>query len=107
MSLWQQLGAISGAAGVGFAAYGAHAKIDENARRSFGSANQMHLFHSIVLLTLSQDKPSVTGPLFALGTLFFSGNIYYNSITGEKSRFSRLAPVGGILLMAGWVSCLF
>tara|TARA_R110000868_G_scaffold167210_1_gene401493 strand:+ start:411 stop:791 length:381 start_codon:yes stop_codon:yes gene_type:complete len=43
--------------------------------------------------------------IFMTGIILFSFSIYLAAVTGLSS-FTYLTPVGGILLMAGWVSLL-
>jgi uncharacterized membrane protein YgdD (TMEM256/DUF423 family) len=41
--------------------------------------------------------------LFILGIVTFSGSLYLGSLTGIRALFGG-TPVGGILLMAGWLA---
>jgi uncharacterized membrane protein YgdD (TMEM256/DUF423 family) len=41
--------------------------------------------------------------LFLAGTLFFSGALYALAFTGVRT-WGAVAPVGGVLLMAGWTT---
>lgn len=75
-------------------------------------ALQYHQLYSIVLLALSLYGLSskASGKLFKFslavflaGTLFFSGSLYL-SIFLKLEYLTYLTPVGGSLLMAGWLS---
>lgn len=66
-----------------------------------------HFFHSIALLaTPLAKRPLLTGSLMTAGTILFSGTCYYASLTNDQ-RYNRLAPIGGTLLILGWISLMF
>ena len=101
-----RLAGLTGASAIGVAAYGAHGlKVDDPQRKvAFENANRYHLIHSAVLLACpSQKRPMVTGSLLVVGTLLFSGSCYAYALTGDREMGS-FAPVGGVCMMAGWVS---
>ena len=114
-----------GATGVALGAMGAHAlkeKVKEGLMTpeqlgGWDTASKYQLFHAIVLLFiffLYNQNPSklvkVSGWLFVVGILFFSGSIYCLStmgITGINFRFmGPVTPLGGVLLIAGWICLL-
>ena len=73
------------------------------------TASQYHLLHSVVLLTLglfaAYSGRSIRWPasLFCAGILLFSGSIYVLALT--KLRWlGPVTPVGGLLLILGWLS---
>ena len=66
------------------------------------TASTYQLLHSIALLALRPPEHKHTFWLFLAGSGLFSGSLYCYAFTGEKSQ-AMLAPVGGLLLMAGWV----
>ena len=103
--LLQRIAGLSGALSVGLAAYGAHGlKCNAENKRSFENGNRMHLVNSAVLVAAPVlARPALTGFLFVAGTAAFSGSCYTVAVTGDK-RFGQLAPVGGITLMAAWLS---
>lgn len=78
------------------------------------TALRYHQFHSLALLTLglyALDKtPSwrltIAPSLFAIGTIIFSGSLYV-SVLYNMPILGYLTPVGGITLIAGWLSLLF
>ncbi len=49
---------------------------------------------------------AIAGALILSGAGFFSGVLYALSLTGERG-FVMLAPVGGIVLILGWVVVAF
>ena len=103
----QRVAGVSGALGVGAAAYGAHGlKCDPEYKRSFDNANKMHFIHTGVLVAAPLfPHPLITGGLFAMGTLAFSGACYTVALKND-AQFSKAAPFGGFLLIAGWLSLI-
>lgn len=73
------------------------------------AANGMHLLHAAALLALA---PSLVAraPLFlrlagwawTAGVLLFSGSLYLRVVL-ELPGLRAVAPIGGLLLMAGWL----
>lgn len=141
--LWQQIGShlnlhrwagFSGALAVIMAAYGAHGHEFKGDKQAFLSGNQMHFFHTLVLLALPLSRrPSAVGfdytilfsfhldnfkskfilsipmqsaTLFLLGILFFSGGCYFRALTASTA-LSYVPPVGGIILVLAWISLMF
>ncbi len=101
-----RLAGLSGALGVGLGAYGAHGMRgkDEKWRMSFEAANKYHLLHSAALLGVSASRrPNVSGGLFAAGLVLFSGSCYAVALA-ERKDLGRLAPLGGLCFMAGWLA---
>jgi uncharacterized membrane protein YgdD (TMEM256/DUF423 family) len=107
------LGAAIGLTGVGMAAMGSHLEggIDNfESYRAWNSAGMMHLVHGLVLLLVavwlrSHDSGLVrlAGLLMSLGVLMFCGSVYYSVLSGSGTTHG-IAPLGGICLMAGWIS---
>lgn len=120
----RQLAALLGASGVGIGAFGAHAfkatlSKKPGASDNWKTAVTYHLIHAVALLSLSaidrknlRDPPSPSsyfsswsgGKLMALGTAMFSGSIYLLCFDiGPKRVLGPMTPVGGLLLISGWV----
>ncbi|CAG9859256.1 unnamed protein product [Phyllotreta striolata] len=103
-----KIAGVMGATAVALGAYGAHKtypkdKADE-LKPIFDTANRLHFFHSLALLGVPMCKnPKLAGTLFISGTILFSGTLYYNAFTGDR-KLSRLAPIGGTILIIGWLS---
>lgn len=71
----------------------------------FEKANRFHFFHTIALLGCPlARKPLLTGSLLTVGTVLFSGTLYYKAFTGKPPPFKNAAPTGGLLLILGWAS---
>jgi uncharacterized membrane protein YgdD (TMEM256/DUF423 family) len=116
----RQLAALLGASGVGIGAFGAHALKATLGKKPGASDNwktavTYQLMHAVALLSLSaierkslRDAPSSSswsgGKLMALGTAMFSGSIYFLCLdVGPKKIWGPMTPVGGLLLISGWV----
>lgn len=112
-------GSLMGGLGVCLGAMGSHAlqnQISETALASFKTAVLYQLIHALALLTLAgitAAKPSFTvrpsAALWILGTFLFSGSIYLLSLRNllgiEHWRWlGPLTPMGGLLLIAGWIT---
>jgi uncharacterized membrane protein YgdD (TMEM256/DUF423 family) len=46
---------------------------------------------------------AITGTAIAVGSLLFSGSCYAVAFMGDRS-VGKLAPVGGMLMIAGWLA---
>ena len=109
---WLACGAaVYGLSAVVLAALGAHAiPLDgAGAERLWNTALQMHMFHAVSMLAiaaLAAFTPSrgITFGwiLMALGTLAFSGSLYFRA-AGIFLLPKGVAPAGGMLLMAAWL----
>ena len=112
--MWIAASALLGALAVMAGAFGAHGlrgRVSPEQLHSWATAADYHLLHSVALLGLalfaSQSGRSVTLPagLLAAGVLLFSGSIYLLVLT-EQRWIGPVTPVGGMLLIAGWLSLL-
>lgn len=97
-------GAILAALAVGLSAYAAHAASD-SAHANLQSAALFALLHGIALAALGSRTPASSTALTALlmlflGTLLFSGSLVAAHVFETRAR---LAPTGGVLLIAGWL----
>jgi len=101
-----RVGAVSGALAVALSAYGSHGfkPSDPYFNKVFQSAQNIHMLHSLLLLTspLWKNK-NLTGGLVLVGTLLFSGSCYLVAFTENRS-YGKLAPYGGMSLIFGWLT---
>ena len=107
------IAAIFGGLSVTGGAFGAHAlreKISERSLEIFDTGARYQMYHAIALLLVAilmsrlETPPTallVSGWLFIIGVVIFSGSLYALSLTGIKS-LGAVAPLGGLALMAGW-----
>mmetsp|Transcript_62294 Transcript_62294/g.103580 ORF Transcript_62294/g.103580 Transcript_62294/m.103580 type:complete len:110 (+) Transcript_62294:178-507(+) len=106
MAMFTRLAGLSGASGIGAAAYGAHglkAK-DPSLAKSYDNAQKMHMLNSVMLAVVPRlPRPRLTGSLFVAGSALFCGSCYAVALTGDRS-YGRLAPAGGFTLIAAWLT---
>lgn len=113
-----QLAAALGGLGVAIGAFGAHglrAMLEAAGRfDTFETAVRYQFYHALALLaagTLAAARPelraalSTTAGLWLAGVLIFSGSLYALCFTGV-TKLGAVAPIGGLLLIGGWVSLL-
>jgi uncharacterized membrane protein YgdD (TMEM256/DUF423 family) len=96
------LGAVAGAGGVALAAYAAHAAVGD-AQRWLYTAAAMALVHGVLLVAYTPSGPRIGGLArlaLLLGIALFSGSLVAAHAFGLPTR---LAPIGGALLIAGWL----
>jgi len=99
--------------GVALGAFGAHALKTSLAAREMTAVWEKavfyHLIHAVVLwgLAARTGAPArfraFSWSLFASGILLFSGSLYLLALT-EIKAFGPLTPLGGLCLLAGWLS---
>ena len=100
--------AISGASSIATAAYGAHGlkDVDATLTKAYDNAVKYHQLGSVMLAVASKmPRPGLTGGLFALGTLGFSGSCYATALSGDRAN-GRFAPFGGGTLIVAWITLL-
>ena len=117
----KQAASILGATAVALGAMGAHglkSKLTERGMMdNWRTAVLYQLFHATAILGISalcESSPSPSsdnngrlqrvGQLFTLGTTMFSGSIYMLCLEiGPKKVFGPTTPLGGIVMISGWV----
>jgi len=103
-SLLALSGGLIAAAAVGLGAYAAHGVADAHAQSNLQSATIFGFGHGVALAALSAGTSRSLGRaglyLLLFGTLLFSGSLVLGVMAGMSTR---LAPVGGMGLMLGWV----
>lgn len=115
MKLWLSIGALSGFLAVAIGAFGAHglgSRVSPEQLATFEIGARYHMYHALALLAvawLASREPglvvSVAGWAFVVGTILFSGSLYYLGATGSKALV-LVTPMGGVAFMIGWI-CLF
>ncbi|SFP72665.1 DUF423 domain-containing protein [Hymenobacter arizonensis] len=112
-----QLTALLGGLGVAIGAFGAHALRESLTKAgrldTFETAVRYQFYHVLALLAIGvlwAVRPELralglTGWLWLGGIVVFSGSLYALCFTGI-TKLGAVAPVGGLLLMAGWVSLI-
>ena len=106
------LGAILGGLTVALGAFGAHALkpyLDSYGVIVWNKAVFYQAMHSLALLCLplfseimTPKALNITGYMFMLGILLFSGSLYLLAVTGIKI-LGAVTPLGGVAFIIGWV----
>jgi uncharacterized membrane protein YgdD (TMEM256/DUF423 family) len=111
------LGSVFGGLAVMIGAFGAHAlrNILESSGRTetFETAVKYQFYHALALLLLGILMFNIKHPFFTYagysftaGILIFSGSLYILCLTGI-TKLGMITPIGGVLLIAGWVLLLY
>ncbi len=113
--LFAVVAAMSGFLAVGLGAFGAHGlkgKVPLHLFDAYQTAVQYQFYHVFALafvavlgfINLGSRLSVISGWLFIVGTLLFSGSLYALTFGGSK-LFGPITPLGGLCFMAGWL-CL-
>ena len=113
-----QLAALLGALTVAIGAFGAHGLrrvLEANGHAAtFETAVRYQFYHLLALLAvgvLATARPELQGPLGTTawlwlgGIVVFSGSLYVLCLSGV-TWLGAITPIGGVLLIAGWVRLL-
>jgi uncharacterized membrane protein YgdD (TMEM256/DUF423 family) len=113
-SVWLLLGATNGLIAVAAGAYGRHGFGDDFPREMFAIGAEYQMWHALALLAVAllagrpgmrQGLLLVAGSGFTLGILLFCGSLYWLAAHGAPP-VAGSAPLGGVLLMLGWVALI-
>ena len=108
------LAAINGFLSVALGAFAAHslaAYFTDKPRleANFKTGVQYQFYHTMALLGVAFAAKQFTssliplsGWLFLLGIILFSGSLYVLSLTGKR-WLGAITPLGGLAFLAGWV----
>ncbi|GGO18644.1 uncharacterized membrane protein YgdD (TMEM256/DUF423 family) [Deinococcus humi] len=101
-----QMGAILAALGVAlgaFAAHGLKARLEPNLLANFETGVRYQMYAALALLVLGTRPEQRRAPMLLLsGAVIFSGTLYILALTGLK-WLGAITPIGGVLLIAGFV----
>jgi uncharacterized membrane protein YgdD (TMEM256/DUF423 family) len=94
-----------------FGAHGLASTLEANGRTAtFETAVKYHMYHALamlitglVLFQVQSRYIHLAGLFFLIGVLIFSGTLYVLSITNIK-WLGAITPIGGLFLIAGWLS---
>lgn len=103
---WAATGALLAGLAVALGAAGAHLLaplLPPDRLETFDTATRYLQLHGLALLLVSLlPSPARTAaPLLLAGSLTFSGALYLLILT-DAGAFGAVAPVGGIMMIAGW-----
>jgi uncharacterized membrane protein YgdD (TMEM256/DUF423 family) len=92
---------LSGALAVAAGAFGAHGASGEAAEwlRTGGQYQLLHAVAALIALRLDARGPAW---LFVAGGAIFAGTLYLMAV-GAPRWFGAITPIGGTLLIAGWL----
>lgn len=112
MKAFLVIGALNGFLAVALGAFGAHGlegKISDQALKTWEKAVSYQMFHTVSLLATGlallkfQSSALIwAGWMFILGTVLFSGSLYFYSTTGIRS-LAMITPFGGVIFLIGWI----
>lgn len=107
-SLFWRIGALSAGSSIALQAYAGHRPWTLEKKNIFSKAWEIQMSSAFGLMLLSNYKTkyikvkNVAGFSLFLGSLFFSGILYYRCLNDDK-RFNYLMPYGGGSVILGWV----
>lgn len=106
------LGCVWAALGVGLGAFGAHGfkdLLETNEHAAiYDTAVRYQLVHALALIAFGLFRERTTGKdfpaaLLFFGSVFFSGSLYALSFDFLKAVMGPLTPLGGVLMILGWL----
>ncbi len=98
------LAALNGFLAVTFGAFGAHMIWNSQAKAWLATGAAYQLAHAVA--AVAAERRSVTASaLFGAGGLIFAAALYGLAL-GAPRVMGAVAPVGGLLLLAGWAALL-
>jgi uncharacterized membrane protein YgdD (TMEM256/DUF423 family) len=94
--------ALSGAMAVAAGAFGAHGASGAAAEwlKTGGHYQLVHAIAAIAVLRLEAKGPAI---LFLTGGALFGGSLYLMALGLPKAPLGPITPLGGALLIAGWL----
>jgi uncharacterized membrane protein YgdD (TMEM256/DUF423 family) len=106
-----RLAGALGFLGVALGAFGAHGlreRLAPGMLDVYKTGVLYHLLHAVALLAVALGaerlaRPRAIATLWLAGVVIFSGSLYALALTGVGT-LGAITPVGGLLLMAGWVT---
>lgn len=115
--LYLSIAALFGATGVMLGAFGAHGlrgKVAENLLEAYKTGVHYQMIHALALFGVAllmqhwgaRTSLLTSGALFALGVVLFSGSLYGLTFGGPR-WLGPVTPLGGLLMIGGWVALLF
>lgn len=116
MALWLFLGALNALIAVAAGAFAHHRlAADPGAQAMMQTGVDYQIWHGLALLAVAWLATSpgrqrrwgamIAGVAFTAGIVLFSGSLYAFALTGLLP-VEGAAPVGGFLLLAGWLALM-
>jgi uncharacterized membrane protein YgdD (TMEM256/DUF423 family) len=111
--IWLTLASLWGFMGVAAGAFGAHGAADEKAKGWLETGGHYQLIHALAVFAcfavwrlLQAPAAGIAAWLFLAGSLIFSGSLYLMAFGGPRI-LGAVTPVGGLLLLGGWLVLAF
>lgn len=95
------LAALSGAVAVGAGAFGAHGASGQ-AQEWLKTGAHYQLIHAVAALVALRMEARGSAWLFIGGGAVFAGTLYLMAL-GAPRWFGAITPIGGAMLIAGWL----
>ena len=106
---WRVIAGVLMATAIALGAFGSHslkAYLSDYSMDIYNKASLYHFLNTLGLLAIA-DKSNISTKIILLtGIVIFSGSLYLLAITDLKF-LGAITPVGGILLIAGWLLYAF
>lgn len=110
---WTFIGAVFGGLAVVAGAFGAHALKAHLSPEALGwwqTGAQYHVVHAVAIVLTGLFAPrgrpraiALAGLAFTSGIVLFSGSLYALALTDVR-WLAAVTPVGGLLLLVGWIA---
>jgi len=106
-----QAGVVLSFLAVGLGAFGAHlleAKLDPTHFKTYLTAVHYQFIHALALIgfglfqTIFTKATSWPGWVLLIGIILFSGSLFL-LILFHQNKFGMITPIGGIMLLIGWI----
>jgi len=106
------LGSLNGFLAVALGAFAAHGlrnTISPELLNTFQTGVQYHMYHALALFGVgllalyypAQSAVRISGWLFVVGIVLFSGSLYVLALSGIR-WLGAITPLGGVAFLAGW-----
>lgn len=112
MRIWIVIGALNAFVAVAlgaFATHGLRGSVPEADLAIFNTGAHYHIVHALALVAVgllaahaSSWRTNAAGVLFFVGSILFSGSLYYLGITGSRALV-MVTPLGGLAFLLGWL----
>ena len=101
------IAALSAALAVALGAFGApalKARLPPDLLAVWTTASHYHLVHAVALVALASGRrdPGRSWSVLLAGIVLFAGSLYALALSGIRG-LGAITPIGGVLLVAGWI----
>jgi len=96
------LNALVAVAAGAFGAHGLEGRLDAHHLDVFETAARYHMYHALGMGLCATAGATRAGWVMQAGVAIFSGTLYALALTGTR-WLGAITPIGGVLMMAGWL----